>query len=264
MESVLLENKNSLLENPLLESDGVFEGLDKASVLTLLNQIADVSLRIDADGKVAQVTVSDADLDADFDASWIGKTWIDTVKEESRARIRELLAQTSSSGQAQNWHDIIHQRADGSELPISYFTVRAGEGDGLVAIGRDLRAVSALRQQLVNAQIALEKDYWRLRQVETRYRLVFQMVDEAVLLVDESTEKILEANDGASRGLAQKGASIVGKSLITLFDENGAKSVRELLSETRVVGRGAASGIRAADGVREFTINANLLKQETE
>ena len=35
-----------------------------------------------------------------------------------------------------------------------------------------------------NAQVALEQDYWRLRQVETRYRRLFDMVGDGVLVLD--------------------------------------------------------------------------------
>ena len=56
-----------------------------------------------------------------------------------------------------------------------YSLVAAG-GDGrVVAFGRDLRAVSTLQQRLIDAQQSLERDYSRIRHVETRYRLLFQM-----------------------------------------------------------------------------------------
>lgn len=257
MESVLPESDS------LPESDGVFEDIDRSPLVTLLHQVADVSLVIDADGRIVDIDVSGEDLENDFDAGWVGRNWIDTVADDSRSRIEELLTQTRAGGET-NWQDIIHRQPDGSELPISYRAVAAGKDDRVIAVGRDLRAVASLRQQLVNAQIALERDYWRLRQVETRYRLVFQMVDEAVLVVDEQTDKILEANQAASRILGMKDGSIVGKSFLALFDEGGADSVRALLSELRVVGRGEADAITGSDGKRQFSISANLLKQDAE
>ena len=59
-----------------------------------------------------------------------------------------------------------------------------GEGWRGVAIGRDLQALSTLQQRLVEAQQAVERDYWKLRQIETRYRLLFLRSSEAVLVVD--------------------------------------------------------------------------------
>ncbi len=45
----------------------------------------------------------------------------------------------------------------------------------------------------------MERDYSRLRHVETRYRLLFQVTSEAVLVVDAATHKVLEANPAAAQ-----------------------------------------------------------------
>ncbi len=252
------------LSNSVKESGGVFADLERSSLLSLLQQAADVVLEIDAEGRISAIEIAEGDLDNDMDDSLVGCAWTDVVTEESRARVEQLLSQARNDGSSSRWQDIIHQQPDGSELPISYFIRRADQGDLLVAIGRDQRALAALRQQLVNAQIALERDYWQLRQVETRYRLVFQMVDEAVLVVDDATEKVLEANDAASAILGRKDSPVVGKSFIGLFDPGEEKSLRSLLSETRVVGRAVASEIRSARRGEDFAIDTNLLQQDTD
>ena len=53
-----------------------------------------------------------------------------------------------------------------------------------MALGRDMRPDMALQQRLVSAQVSMERDYWRLRHVETRYRLLFQQASEPVLILD--------------------------------------------------------------------------------
>ncbi len=242
----------------------MFAGLERSSLLTLLQQAADVALEIDFEGRILAVEIAGGDLGSDMDDSLVGRAWVDLVTDESRVKVEQLLSQARNNGSSSKWQDVIHQQPDGSELPISYFTRRADEGDLLVAIGRDLRALAALRQQLVNAQIALERDYWRLRQVETRYRLVFQMVDEAVLVVDDRTERVLEANDAANAILGSKDSAVVGKSFSGLFEGSEKESLRALLSETRVVGHAFASEIRSAERGEDFAIDTNLLKQDAD
>ncbi len=251
-------------DKALLDSDGVFENLDRSSMLTLLNRVADLSLVVDTDGRIVDLAVGSEDLEADVDNQWVGQNLADTVTDSSRSKIEDMLALAASSGVSSRWQDVIHQRPDGSELPISYFAVAADSSDQFVVVGRDLRAVAQLRQQLVNAQIALERDYWRLRQVETRYRLVFQMVEEAVLVIDDASGKILEANQAASRILGHKEASIVGKSLVSMVDQAGADRLQELIAETRVVGRGSCDAVKPGKQDGELLVSANLLKQENE
>jgi PAS domain-containing protein len=88
-----------------------------------------------------------------------------------------------------------------------YSVVQLGTDGPLVAIGRDMRSLAGLQQRLVDAQHALERDYWRLRSVETRFRLLFDMASEAIVVVDAGTARILEANPAALEffGLPERG-----------------------------------------------------------
>ena len=53
-----------------------------------------------------------------------------------------------------------------------------------------------MQARLIAAQVAqtMERDYWKLREVETRYRLLFDASNEAVLLAHASNMRIVEAN----------------------------------------------------------------------
>ena len=54
-----------------------------------------------------------------------------------------------------------------------YTTVLLGGHAGLLAIGKSLQAVAELQSRLITAQQTMERDYWKLRDVETKYRLLF-------------------------------------------------------------------------------------------
>ena len=82
---------------------------------------------------------------------------------------------------------------------MEYTTVRLGGKAGLIAIGRNLQAVAELQSRLIAAQQAMEQEYWKLREVETRYRLLFDASNEAVLLLKADTLRIMEANPAAIR-----------------------------------------------------------------
>lgn len=249
-----------------MEVGDVLEDLDQSALLNLLNQMVDIALVVDAHGRIVDCKIINPEFESALEDDWVGKDWVDTVTEESRLRVESRLQQPFGSDQSVNWVDLVHPQADGGELPISYSTMVSPQGDRLFCFGRDMRAMAALRQQLVNAQIALERDYWRLRQVETRYRLVFQMVDEAVMVIDEVSGKIIEANAHASHllGAKEKDGSLVGKSFVSMFDGADAKAVKALLSEIQVVGRSEKASIRAVNSDGEFSISAQLLKQDSE
>jgi PAS domain-containing protein len=64
----------------------------------------------------------------------------------------------------------------------------------------------------------MERDYWRYREAETRYRHLFETTAEAVLIIDGSTQKVLEANPAARTLCGARRSRLVGAPLSSLFE----------------------------------------------
>ena len=94
----------------------------------------------------------------------------------------------------------------------------ATEGEG-VAFGRDLRDSVALQRRLIESQQAMERDYWRYREAETRYRHLFETSPEAVLIIEAATLRIREANPAAHPLVGARAASLPGKKLPSVLDK---------------------------------------------
>jgi transcriptional regulator PpsR len=104
----------------------------------------------------------------------------------------------------------VNHVAAGGEVPVRYMVMTLGDSERLIAIGRDMRAAAEMQQRLLQTQQSLERDYIRLRQAETRYRLLFDMASEPVLIVDGQTRRIREANPAAHRLLDARDNALVG------------------------------------------------------
>jgi transcriptional regulator PpsR len=101
-----------------------------------------------------------------------------------------------------------------------------------------LRATAALQQRLVEAQQSMERDYWKFRHAETRYRHLFQVASEAVLVVDATTQKVIEANPAAARLLGDGGThSLVGMTFPSGVDARSAEALNNVLAGVRATGR---------------------------
>ncbi len=157
----------------------------------------------------------------------------------------------------------ITRRPQGRDVPVVYSAIQVGGEGRIVAVGRDLRSISALQQRLVEAQQSMERDYWRLRHVETRYRLLFQMATEAVLVVDATSQKVLEANPAAVSLLGAAERRMVGRSLLEGFDKQSAAALEEMLAGVRVAGRSDEVRARLAPSEREFLVSASLFRHES-
>jgi transcriptional regulator PpsR len=246
------------------DSEAVLDDVDRSALAAMIEAAADVSLVVDAGGDIVDVVCGSEDLRAELDGQWLGRAWADTVTEDGRERVQDLLKVAGAPAGTRVVRDLTHRLADGSELPVRYCAVSLEEDGRVAAVGRDMRAVAALQQQVLNAQLTLEQDYWRLRQVETRYRLLFQMAGDPLLIVDPASQKVLEANPAADKLLSEGGKSIIGKTFPIGFDAAGSETLRGLMAEAGAVGRGSVAGVRSADGTRTFAVSANLLRQDNE
>jgi transcriptional regulator PpsR len=127
---------------------------------------------------------------------WVGRPWADTVSADTRVKIDALLSEVTSTGLARR-REINHPLNEGASVAIAYTAVRLGHTGPVLAVGRDLRAIGAIQQRFLEAQREMERGYWKVRQAEARYRLLFQVATDAVLMVDAERRVILEANPAA-------------------------------------------------------------------
>ena len=178
-------------------------GLDPRSAAGLIAAASDITLVLDAEGVIRDLVLQSDELAETLDdsATWIGRPVATTVAKDSRPKIELLLRDAAANVDADadaKWRHINHVASDGRSVPVLYCCVTAGESGRMVAFGRGLSAISALQQRLMNAQQSMERGYSRMREVEMRYRLLFQMSSEAVLIIDPAKQKVVEANPAAS------------------------------------------------------------------
>jgi transcriptional regulator PpsR len=161
--------------------------------------LPDVMLVLDVEDVIRDATLSNSFASEGVNG-WIGSPWTETIRGADGDDLRRMLADARRAGVCA-FRNVNQRFPSGLELPIEYTAIRLGEQGNLVAIGKNLRAVAELQGRLVEAQQAMERDYWKLREVETRYRLLFNSSRDAVLLLNASDLGILELNPAAAEAL---------------------------------------------------------------
>ena len=237
--------------------------IDAEAAAALITAAADIALILDASGTIRDVSIAAEDLMDDLagHANWLGKPWISTVTEDSRQKVEMLIA-GASSRQQPRWRHLNHPAANGPDVPILYAAIRTGTAERIVAFGRDLRAVSSLQRRLVDAQQSMERDYIRIRYVETRYRLLFQMATDAVLIVDNASHKVLDSNPTARRLFAHAAEPGAAWPLANGFTPDTAQGVELLLAGVRASGRADDVHARLLQDDREVVVSASLFRDE--
>lgn len=213
---------------------------------TVASLAGDIALVIDDTGVVRNVAVGEAALSASTH-TWVGRPWADTVTGDTRRKIEDLLTEVQHGGRSRR-REVNHPSAAGSDIPVAWAAVRLGEQGPVLAVGRDLRAVAAIQQRFLESQQELERDYWKRRQTEARYRLLFQVATDAVLVLDAATQQVLEVNSAAARLFGQSAERLVGLDAPAMLSDVSRPALVQLLVQARATGRAGEIRVRGEDG----------------
>jgi len=242
--------------------------VDSEALQRVVHNAADITLVLDGAGVVLEVNAQDKELLQAGARDWRGLTWAETVAPETRDKVAEMLQEARNErGTPTRWRQVNQLLADGTDFPVLYSVAllvddaRSAAKRRLIALGRDQRPTMAMQRRLVEAQQAVERDYWRFREAETRYRKLFQTSTDAVLIVDGTSSKILEANPAAIALVRPAGGRIVGLGLPALFEPAAADPVQALLASARSVGKHQPLTVMLAGG-GPVSVHATFVRQD--
>ncbi|WP_293899435.1 transcriptional regulator PpsR [Phenylobacterium sp.] len=215
-----------------------------------------MTLLLDRNDVITDVTVSNT-VAGEFVKTWLGRPWIETVADSGVEKVRRSLDDARLGGLSA-YRQILQRFPSGLELPIEYTTVRLGDGAGLMAIGRNLQASSELQSRLLAAQEAMERDYWKLREVETRYRLLFDASNEAVLVLGSDDMRVVEANPAAIRALGLTR----GWEFLNEMAPREREPFRAMLARVRESGRAPGSVFHIGAQQAPWILRASLMNDD--
>ena len=216
--------------NTITSPAHVLGQLNPDEVAHIVQASADISLTLNRDGVIQSIAFGNPDLRSPSLESWVGKNWLDVVTSESRPKIQALL-QDANETSLSRFRQINVPSPGSADLPLLCATLKVGSTGQIIALARDLREISLLQQRLVDAQQAIERDYTRLRQLETRYRVLFEMASEAVIVLDANTFKVIEANPRAADLLGDSVKKLSGRLLMDYLTKGDRIQVQSLLSK---------------------------------
>lgn len=227
---------------------------------TVASLAGDIAVVVDEGGVVRNVAVGEAGLSASAD-SWLGRPWVDTASGDTRRKIEDLLTEVRHSGRSRR-REVNHPSEAGLDIPVAWAAVRLGVTGPVLAVGRDLRAVAAIQQRFLESQQELERDYWKRRQTEARYRLLFQVATDAVMVLDADTHRIIEANRAAGRMFGHPADQLAGLAAYQTIDPASRPALEQLLVNARATGRAGEIRLRLSEGGRPVEVSATPFRAD--
>jgi len=241
-------------------SRGKLGKLDAGAAARIIAAGGDIALLIDHDGFIRDIAINSEDLARDGADSWLDQRWSDTVTVESQHKIIDLLRAARDDERTQ-WREVNQVTQSRNSIMVRYTSVGVGRDGQVIAIGRDDRATASIQMRLQETQQAMERDYARLRDAEFRYRLLFQMSGEAVVVVDFLTKKIIEANPAAERLIGSVRSKLVGELLTKIFDPDSREEAAAVLAVAQTTTQPTSAPTRLSIQGREMMVSASLFRE---
>jgi transcriptional regulator PpsR len=242
-------------------NDAALARHDPAAVASILSSAADITVLMTPDGVICDEVIAGAELPRHMFIGWPGKALSETVTVESRSKIEQMLGE-AGNGQLPRWRQVNHPAREGRDIPISYSAVRAGPEGHLIAIGRDMSTVAELQQRMLSAEQAVEQEYQRLRNAETRFRILLQSATDAILIVDARNGRIAECNPAASSLLGRPLKRLQNAGIDDVFSPTHWPEVRAALEALKSSGRANDVVLRQDGDQQQSILSFSMFRQE--
>ncbi|WP_157973555.1 transcriptional regulator PpsR [Tropicimonas sp. IMCC34043] len=198
----------------------------------IIAKVCDIAILIDAEGVIRSLTVNPDNMDLGFLDHWVNRKIDEFLTVESRTKLALRLRDLAKPGStALRKIELNHIDNTAWEFPIRYSMHDTGFPGEILLVGHDLRPVAQMQQELVTAQLAVEQDYETYREVEARYRLLLETVQEPVAIVDCTTGRIAEINAAAARLLGSDAETLAGSQFAQAFEGQKRTDFCEILRE---------------------------------
>ena len=203
----------------------------------IIAEVADVGVVISETGTILSVLVNPSNDAFRGLEHWENKDLRTTLTIESVSKFESRLAEFLNGKPRVKPVELNHtDGAIGSESPVKYTFHRIGPDGAILLLGHDLRPIAEMQQQLVEAQLSLERDYEAQREYDTRFRVLMENTSEAILFVSVATGEIIEANAAAVALVDRPIESLVGNQLSGCFEGRKRGDMVEALASQAISG----------------------------
>jgi len=227
----------------------------------IITEVADFAVVISDTGEVLSVMVDTAKPASAKLEAWEGRDFRSTLIPESVPKFDARLAEFIGGHGNMRRIELNHADSDGQwESVIRYSFHRIGPGAAILMLGQDLRPIAEMQQQLVQAQMALERDYEAQREIDTRFRVLMEAMGEAAIFVSVQSGRITDANSLASAYMGSSREDLTGSSFASAFENQKRGDLIEILGGQAMSDRAVPVTVRLRSSGMSIRIMPTLFR----
>ncbi|MGR3490918.1 MAG: transcriptional regulator PpsR [Shimia sp.] len=229
----------------------------------IISSAADMSLVISPTGRILSVMPNPEHRANGRLGHWEGKDIRDVLAPESVVKLDAQLSRIEGDKPLRGI-ELNHSDSASWEFPIRYTFHRIGPDGALLMLGRDLRPIAEMQQQLVKAQIALQKDYEEQRDIETRHRVLMEGTRDAIVFIQVTTGRVTDLNDFAANMLGAPRGEVQGSAFAQEFEGRRRGEFLESLINTALADQSRPITLQARRSRKRLAITPTVFRASGE
>jgi transcriptional regulator PpsR len=225
----------------------------------IIASASDLALVVSAEGIVTGVLANPQHRSFGSLLHWEGKALHAVLTGESIAKFEARLAELRAAGTTAAV-ELNHTDEMAFEFPIRYNLHLLQPDGSLLMLGRDLRPIAEMQQQLVKAQMSLERDYEAHREIDTRYRVLMETTRDAVLVVSMATGRIVDLNMVAAVLLGGSRTDLIGAAIAQEFEGRRRGEFLEAMASLALADSAAPLELQARRSHRRLLVVPTMFR----
>lgn len=206
--------------------------IDPELLSEIVSTASDISLLVSSEGLLTAAMANPHHAAFGHLAGWVGRHVSEVVTEESYEKLARRMDSLKKMASGTLTVELNHSDLTILEFPVRYTMHIVGKERNMLLMGRDMRLLAEMQQQLVTAQMALERDYETQREMDTRYRVLMEATRDAVVLVAMNNGRIADLNTAAAVMLGGTRQDLLGAAVAQEFEGRRRGEFLESLSST--------------------------------
>ena len=232
---------------------------------SIVSAVSDVALILDDQGIILGFSARKEHQSLSAIAKALNTPAKNVLTTESYEKLSDRMAALRASAAkgdraAHLWCDLVHEIGDGQVAPVRYSIHLLPEGNRFLMMGEDQRPVIELQQQLVSAQIAMERDYEIRREADSRLRMVMEATRDPILFVSVSTRRIVDINAAAAELLGATRIQLNGQELGHEFESSTPGEVIEAAMAVGAADKPTPIEVRSRRTQKALRLHARLFR----
>lgn len=227
----------------------------------VLGAASDIALLVDSENIVRDVSMLEGAAAEGIRTNWIGQSIKYLVTDESEQKVINLIEDARAEKSIKT-REINHALAHQDDFPVRYRAVKLNDRNDVILFGYDFTPVAELQRKLVSSQLAMEREFSKLKSTESRFRTIFHNSGIPQLVVDAANLKIVDINEIGLATLGLKLRNAEGMSLLDYFGDSETELLHKLLLATVDDSADADVRLKMPEGAT-FKVNVKTFRQDS-